>query len=335
MTARPIVLILTLIPLFTSLGCDRSGILKESRLIMDTIVNISLPSSQDAHKNGVIQKAFRKMEELESLVSKYNRESEIALINRLKVDDKILLSDETFSVLKKAIDLSEMTQGAFDITISPLVDLWSSYKESDTIPGRDEVERARLKVGYKNIILDANGHLRLASEDTDIDLSGIAKGYVVDEATKILKENGVKSGLIDAGGDIYCFGAGPSKKGWRIGIRNPREASLLGTLTLSDKAVATSGDYQRFYIKKKTRYSHIIDPRSGYPVSELPMSVTVIAPDCATADGLATAISVMGPRDGLRLAEELKDIEAIIVSKDDDFLKIDFTSGAREFYDQP
>ncbi|MDB4349356.1 FAD:protein FMN transferase [Omnitrophica bacterium] len=334
MITRFVILFLALSSAFISAGCGRDVALKESRFIMDTVVNIKVRLSAEDNARQAIEEAFSKMKELERLISKYDEASEVALINRSRADDKIAISPDTALVLKKAKKLAEMTNGAFDITVAPLVDLWNSYKEKNGVPTQDEIERVCLRIGFVNILFEGDRNLRLLRDDIRIDLSGIAKGYVVDEAIKVLKANGIRNGLVDAGGDIFCLGQGPDENGWRIGIRNPRKESLIGTLNLSDKAVATSGDYQRFFVKDKKRYSHIIDPRNGYPVSDTPMSVTVLAPDCITADGLATAISVMGSHDGLKLAEDLEDIEAIIISKQEGTLKIDVTSGVKNFYEK-
>jgi thiamine biosynthesis lipoprotein len=137
---------------------------------------------------------------------------------------------------------------------------------------------------------------------------------------------------VNAGGDIYCLGRGPEGRGWRVGIKNPRADSLIGILKVSDRAVATSGDYERFHIVDGNRYSHIIDPRTGYALSGTPMSVTVVADDCATADGLATAVFVEGPAGGMAMAREAG-VDVIIISKDGASLKTEMTDGAKEIFE--
>jgi len=308
-------------------GCENSPeIVQESRFLMGTMVSIKAPSS------AAIEKSFFRVKEVADLMNKYDSKSECAFINRLKAGETIKISTDMAFVIKKALELNQITRGAFDVTISPLVDLWSSTKETRQVPSKKEILLALSKVSSKYILLRDDGTLRFSSQGTNIDLSGLAKGYVVDKAVEVLKKNGIKNGLVDAGGDIYCLGSGPHREGWRIGVKHPRGAGLIGMLTLTDKAVATSGDYQKYYTINKHRYSHLIDPRIGYPVSEIPMSVTVIAPDCVTADGLATAISIMGPQEGLRLIERLEAVEAIIISKDEGELRIDTTSGIKDVY---
>ena len=323
---------LSLILFLILTGCQRTELVQESRLMMDTIVSIKAPHSSQNNVRPAIEGAFSRMEEIEKLMNKYDQDSECARINRLRPGDEIEISPEVASVLKKAHELNRITEGAFDITVSPLVDLWDFYKGKDEIPTSEEVKAVLTRVGKRKLILN-DRVVSFTQDGITIDLSSIAKGFAVDEAIRALKESGIENGLVDAGGDIYCLGSGPDKKGWRVGIRHPRKKEFLGSLILKDRAVATSGDYEKFFIVGENRYSHILDPRSGYPVSDLPMSVTVVASDCITADGLATAISVLGPRDGLRFAEGLDGVEALVVSRGKRDLKVDMTSGLKKIYE--
>ncbi|MFH1753889.1 MAG: FAD:protein FMN transferase [Candidatus Omnitrophota bacterium] len=334
MTGRPLVLSLIIMIAFTSSGCDKPSSFKRSRLIMDTIVNIKVSEPSSLLQKKAVAMAFDEMEELEKVLSKYDEASEVALINRMHKEESLPLGRDTAFLLSKALDLYSLTEGAFDVTVSELVDLWNDSKRASTLPSSEEIEEARTLVGSGYLRLDVDGTLTLKREGVKLDLSGIAKGYAVDRAVAVLKDSGIESGIVDAGGDIYCFGPGPRGKEWRVGVRNPRDDSLIGALSLRDAAVATSGDYYRFFIIGEKRYSHIIDPRTGSPVSETPMSVTVIAPDCLTADAMATAITVMGPSIGLDFAENQREIEAIIISKDGDGFKVELTSGAKALYEE-
>ncbi len=334
MIIRHIILSLTTLLIGASLGCDGDTLFKESRLIMDTIVNIKVSNGRTPHLKTAVNMALNNMEELEKSLNKYDRESEVSRINKMRADDRIPIGPDMAFLLNRALELRASTGGAFDVTISPLVDLWKNAGKDGFIPSREEIEKARSNVGTEDLILNDDNSLIMGRDGIKLDLSGIAKGYAVDQAISVLKANGVKNGIVEAGGDIHCFGRGPRNKEWRIGVRNPRKDSIIGVLALRDKAVATSGDYYRFFIKDGKRYSHIIDPRTGYPVSDSPMSVTVIAPDCLTADALATAITVMGPSEGLRFAEGLNGIEAIIISRDGEELRIDLTSGAKNIYEE-
>lgn len=315
-------------------GCGRETMTSESRLAMGTIVTVKIPHAAKEDVRSAIKESFRKVDEVERLINKYDQNSECAAINRLAPGSTIRISRQMSFVLRKALELHNVTGGAFDVTVSPLIDLWDLYKEKNALPPTGEIKEALLKVGSRNIALDEEDLLSFVQDGAEINLSGIAKGYAVDQVVSILRKKGIKNGLVDAGGDIYCLGPGLDNRGWRIGIKHPRKDSrFIGQLTLFDKAVATSGDYQDFFVVNKRRYSHILDPRNGYPVSDTPMSVTVVAPGCLTADGLATAITVMGAVEGFRLAEELEEIDAVIVSDTSGGLKIDITSGLKDSYE--
>lgn len=322
-----------LIPLLLS-GCGDKPIASQTRLIMDTVVNIQV-EGDDPGSQETIDRAFSKMGDLEAILSSHIEESEISRINKLTHGRDLPLSRDAEEVIGRAIEISRLTSGAFDVTVSPLVELWKAYGSSGMIPPEERIEEARSKVGIDKLILTDGGALNFAEEGMSIDLSALAKGYIVDEAVDILKSGGVGDGLVDAGGDIYCIGDGPSGNGWHVGVKNPRGGAILGRLSLSDKAVATSGDYERYFTVDGERYSHIVDPRTGYAIPDMPMSVTVVANDCITADALSTAISVIGQEEGLRLAERLGDVEAIVITEGEGGgFAVDYTSGIEDIYEE-
>lgn len=313
-------------------GCAREEVVHETRIMMETLVSIKAPLRAQRSARSAIEESFLKMEETQGVMNRFEKQSEVSRINNVRPGEKIRLSTEMSRILNKCVELNRISDGAFDITATPLINLWGDYKEKEELPTRREIIDALESVGTENINLKGNT-LYIRHEGVKIDLSGIAKGYVVDEGVKILKERGIKNCLIDAGGDMYCLGDGPDNKGWHVGIRHPREDSLIGMLTLNNQAVATSGDYQKFFMVGGKRFSHIIDPRTGYPVKNNVMSMTVITNDCIMADGLATALMVLGPVKGLRLVEELKDVEAIAVTNGRDGLIVNTTSGIKDLYE--
>ncbi|HIE43941.1 MAG TPA: FAD:protein FMN transferase, partial [Candidatus Omnitrophica bacterium] len=197
------------------------------------------------------------------------------------------------------------------------------------IPKKEEIEKARTRVGWEKIILTSQGEVGFAVDHVSINLGGIAKGYIVDKAIMYLKEKGIRSALINAGGDMYCLGKKRKGEPWQIGIRHPRKKdAIIGVVKLYDKAIATSGDYEKFFTLHGKRFSHIINPSTGYPVDNNVIQATVIAPICADADALATALMVMGTEKGLRLIEGLKDTEAVMIEEDKmGKLLIHYTSG--------
>ncbi|HLG31007.1 MAG TPA: FAD:protein FMN transferase, partial [Candidatus Brocadiales bacterium] len=208
--------------------------------------------------------------------------------------------------------------GAFDITCGPLCKLWKEVGKSGILPTNEALEKILSAVGYEKINLDAEKQaLSFQQAGMELDVGGIAKGYAVDEAIKVLKGHGIESALVEAGGDLYTMGTKPGGELWRIGIQDlnhPDNAeTFLGKLKIKDCAVATSGDYQRFVVINGKKYSHIVNPLTGWPVENVP-SVTVIANDALTADALATALSVMGAKEGIELAQSIPGVEALIIS---------------------
>lgn len=328
--------IIAFVLLLSLAGCAREAVTEESRLMMGTVVNMKIAS--DAQKDflkDVIESSFSKMEEIESITNRFDEKSETALINKANPGEEITLSPQMSSVIKKSLELNSITEGAFDVTISPLAELWGFYgKEKPAVPSSGDIENVLARTGTDKITFNDKGTLRINRDGIDLDFSGIAKGCAVDEAVKVLKSKGINNALIDAGGDLYCLGEGPHKTGWRVGVRHPRERRFLGVLTLIDKAVATSGDYENYFFIDGKRYSHILDPRSGYPVSGGPLSVTIVAQDCMTADGLATAMSVLSTLEGLQLAEALDGVDAMLVSEINGELRVDTTSGLRDIYER-
>lgn len=294
--------ILPILLLCGSCASQRETTTSNSKILMDTLVEIKILDKNTA----AIEAAFRELERIDKKFNVYNKNSEVHFINSSK-SKKIPISDEMKNLLNFSIYISSITDGAFDVTIFPLVRLWN-VKESEKPPSDAEIQRLISQIGYKRIALK-NSSLIKERADIMLDFGGVAKGYAVEKAVKVLKEHGVKSGLINAGGDIKLFG----DKSWNIGIAHPRKPNrLLGILKLKDVAIVTSGDYERYFIKDNKRYHHIMNPKTGRPAEGI-MSVTVIAPDCILADALSTAIFVMGVERGLKLVELLQDVRCIIV----------------------
>ncbi|RKY10101.1 MAG: FAD:protein FMN transferase [Planctomycetota bacterium] len=299
------------------------------RLVMGTFANITAVASDDETIKASIEAAFDKLVEVDEMMSDYKADSELSVVNRDAFAGPVKVSDELFEVLKASVDYSRKTQGAFDITVGPVVELWRRAAKDGKKPGEEELAEARAGVGYEKLILDEeNKTVRFAVVGMKLDLGAIAKGYGVDRAIEEMKKAGAAGGLVDVGGDICCFGASPKFDNiWRVGLEAPSGVSdYLLVLKLSDTAIATSGDYRRFVVVDGRRYSHIIDPATTASAGEL-TSVTVIAARAMDADALATAVSVMGRAKGLGLIESINNAEAIIIPADK---KLEFvkTSGA-------
>ncbi len=300
-----------------------------SRIVMGTFANITAVAADDKTIKASIDAAFEKLVEVDEMMSDYKAGSELSAVNRDAFAKPVKVSDELFEVLKASVDYSRKTQGAFDITVGPVVELWRRTEKDGTKPGEKELAQAKARVGYEKLILDEkNKTVRFAVESMKLDLGGIAKGYAIDLAIEEMKKAHAAGGLVDVGGDMRCFGASPKFDNiWRVGLEDPSGASrYLLVLKLSDAAIATSGDYRRFVMVDDKRYSHIIDPATTASAGEL-TSVTVIAARAMDADALATAVSVMGRTKGLQLIESIDNAEAIVIPADKK-LELVKTSGA-------
>jgi len=228
-------------------------------------------------------------------------------------------------ILETAMKVSRATSGAFDPTLGEVVHLWGFGRDDPHLPDPGEIAQALDKAGYKQVPAGQNFP---EGQDIWFDLGGVAKGYAVDEAVRALKEAGVKAGIVNAGGDLRSFGVRPRRGYWKIGVQDPdNPQELAGVLEIKEGAVATSGDYQRYFEEGGIRYHHILDPATGYPAQSGLRGTTVIAPDGATADALATAAFVMGPEKGLALLERWEGVEGVLITDDGTILT---TSGIGE-----
>ncbi len=291
--------------------------------MMGTFVQVSSPYKEAASI------VFAEIKRIEDLLSKYNPDSEVSKLNKSGI---LSVSPETFYIIKKSKEFWQLSDGAFDITVAALVDLWGFTDKKYSLPAEERIKNVLELVGSDKIILnDSDNMIKFKSLGMKIDLGAIAKGYAVDCAVKKLREKGIKSCLITAGGQVYALGDKPrpsSKalfhlnegrgkfgKPWKIAIRDPREKGIVDYLELKDKSVATSGDYEQFFIKDNRRYSHILNPKTGYPADSGVISVTVIASSGLTADALSTAIFVLGKEKGEALAKKFSDVQVKIIDK--------------------
>ncbi|KPK41468.1 MAG: hypothetical protein AMJ78_05430 [Omnitrophica WOR_2 bacterium SM23_29] len=329
--------LLVFVPLFITLtlGCSKTPTYSRTEFVMGTSVVISVFDSDKSKQTikAAVDAAFEEIKRVDTLMSNYKDNSEVSEINRLKGGERIKVSDETMEVLRRSREISALTKGAFDITVLPLLELWGFYGDSNTDrrPADKEIRAVLKSVGYKKLKLGGGNSVIKSKDGVKIILGGIAKGYAVDRAVRILKSRGIKSVLVEAGGDLICAGVKPDKNLWKIAIRHPRvKHKPIAILETEGCAIATSGDYENYHIVEGKRCSHIIDPRRGYPRGDLPASVTVIAKDVATADGLATAVFVLGPVEGMKFVENTPDIEAIIISDEAGEIKTVVSSGLKE-----
>ena len=314
--------------LFAVLACtpQKDKIYRKSKILMDTIITISAVSDSSDKAEMAIDKAFSEIEKIDKLVNFFSDKSEVSEINKNAGQKPVKVSYETFEALEKAIYASEKTNGAFDVTIGPEISLWDFHNK---IKPEDKAIKKRLPlVTYRGLILNKKiPSVYLKKRGMLIDPGGMAKGYAADRAVEAMKKNGIKSGLVAIAGDIKTFGIKPDGKHWRIGIRNPRAIpplvkggegglsdEIMATMEMTDMAISTSGDYERYFIIEGKRYHHILNPKTGYPADGC-QSVSVIAKDGAITDPFSTGIFILGPEKGLKLLEEMG-LDGIIVDKD-------------------
>lgn len=260
--------------------------------------------------------AIAEIRRVEALMTTWKPDSEISRINAAAGKSAVAVGDETFGIVKESVHASELSEGTFDITFHTLHGLWKFDEDLDPHPPATKDVAARLPfVGYKNIKLDeAKKTVMLAKERTQIGLGGIAKGYAVDRAVKVLEQAGLTSFFVQAGGDLFARGKKADGSDWQAGIRDPRgaEGSYFAKLPLSDHAFSTAGDYERSYVIGNKRYHHIIDPRTGQPATAC-RSVTIWAESALVADEIDDAVFILGPEKGMKLVESLDGVGAVIV----------------------
>ncbi|MFZ2147329.1 MAG: FAD:protein FMN transferase [Sedimentisphaerales bacterium] len=307
------------------------------RLVMGTFARTVVIAEDSNTAKKCIENAFAEIYKVDELMSDYKSDSEISQVNRDGFKKAVPLSKSTYEVLQRSIEFSKLTDGAFDVTVGPLVDLFRKAKDKQVLPNEDEIALAKLKVGFEKLKLDdQNRTVQFTVDGMRLDLGGIAKGYAVDKAIEAMQHSGAIGGMVDIGGDIRCFGAPlKNKPHWLVGVQNPNlnkdidDSDLVLKLKLTNGAVATSGDYQQFVLIEGKRYSHIIDRKTGKSAQGL-SSVTIIADNATDADALATAVSVMGAEKGIALIEKLPATEAIFITSQPEY-EIIKTTGAEKY----
>ncbi len=305
------------------------------REMMGTFAQITVAASDEQQAQQWIDAAFERMKKINREMNDHDPNSPISQLSLTAHLQSVAVSPELFEVIEASIRYSQLSDGAFDITVGPEVQLWRQMQKTGQQPDPNAFAAAKAKVGYEKLILDqTNRTVKFAIEGMKLDVGAIAKGYAVDLAVKTLQQKGVVGGMVDIGGNIRCFGTGPGKNGqWLIGLQDPRkDNSILLKLRLNDMAVATSGDYRRFAVVGGQSYSHILNPRSAESVKEL-ASVSIIAPTATDADALSTTVSVLGKDKGLALIERLENTAAIVMTSQEPEKMIQ-TPGVQRFVEK-
>jgi len=301
----------------------RERLVQRARVSMGTELRVTLWTG-DEHAAGVaIEAVFNEFERLESLMSVWRAGSDIQRLNAAAGQGAVAVSPDVIAVLRDARQISEWTDGRFDVTFAALSDVWRfDHQDQDNrLPDMNEVRRRLPLIDYKALEIDDRaGTARLARAGMRVNLGGIGKGFAVDHGIAILQRAGFKNFTIQSGGDLFAAGLKDGRP-WRFGLQDPRGPTgrTFAAVELSDSSFSTSGDYERYFMKDGRRYHHIIDPRSGMPARGC-RSVTILAPNATLADGLSTGVFLLGPADGMALVNRLQNVDAVIVTSTNEVL---------------
>ena len=289
--------------------------------LMGNRFEITVEAKTATETDFFLKKAVEEISRIEALLSTYQETSETNLINKNAGLKPVKVSDEVFSLIKRSKKISEITDGTFDITYGSIDQrFWNFDTEMTELPDEVLARKSIALIDYRNIILNTEEKtVFLKNKGMRIGFGGIGKGYAAEKTKNLLKNLGVKAGIINASGDLSCWGIAENGKPWTIGIAHPDFAELpFSTLEVTDLSVATSGNYEKFVMINGKKYSHTINPKTGFPVHGI-KSVTVISPNAEISDALATPITILGTEKGLTLINQLKDIECIIIDDDNKF----------------
>jgi thiamine biosynthesis lipoprotein len=305
--------------LFSSAGCGMQKEVLLSGRTMGTFYHIKVVTSYFEDLSGLQTRIDARLEEINQSMSTYRPDSEISRYNRLPAAETMAVSADFGAVLKVAKTIHRLSGGAWDGTIKPLVNLWGFGNARPVVAAPDKLEIAKhlANIGFEHIRFLDDGRIGKQIPGLTLDLASIAKGFGVDAVAAVIHKAGYPDFLVEIGGEIVASGVRKDGLPWVVGINRPvPEATanaVYRAVSLTRGAMATSGDYRIFFELDGIRYAHVIDPRTGYPVQNRAASVTVVAPDCTLADGLATALMVMGVKDGLALINRLQKVECLII----------------------
>lgn len=286
--------------------------------LMGNRFEISVVGDDEQWAENLIESAILEIRRIENLLTTFSDRSQTNQINANAGIKPVKVNKEVFELVQRSIKISELTQGAFDITYGSIDKrLWNFDQSMTSLPDKETAKKMVRLINYKNVVLDKdNCTVFLKEKGMRIGFGGIGKGYAADRAKFVLQQNGVTGGVVNAAGDLTTWGAQPNGEPWTVGIADPAvKHRPFSYLNISDTAVATSGNYEKYAIIDGKKYSHTIDPKTGFPVSGI-KSVTIICPSAELADALATPVTVMGIKAGLDLINQMKGIACVIIDDD-------------------
>ncbi len=284
-----------------------------------------------------IDAALEKIKSLEALLTFNAPGGDVNKLNDYAGKQSVELQPETLLVLKESQEVAELSGGAFDVTVGPIVKSWGIGTDNARIPSETELKELLPLVNYKNLLIEGNtAYLKQAGQM--VDLGGIAKGYAGDAAIEVYKKQGITSAFINLGGNVVTLGTKPDGSSWTVGVRNPRPAGeedqIVGMITVADKAVVTAGDDQRYFEVDGVRYHHILNPHTGYPAQSDLMSVTLVTDSSLLADALDTAVYILGLEKGREMLENYGGVEAVFITRDKKIYVTDGLKDSFEFFDE-
>lgn len=295
---------------------------KHTLKLMGSRFDITIVAKDSLEANGHIDLAVNEIVRIERLISSWDENSQTSEINRNAGIKPIKVDAELFDLIERAMGISKLTDGAFDISYASMDKIWKFDGSMTVMPSEESIRASVAKVGFQNIILDRERHtVFLKLEGMKIGFGAIGKGYAADRAKELLMSKGVISGIVNASGDMNTWGKQPDGKEWKVAITNPMDKNkVFALLPITNGAVVTSGNYEKYVTFNNLQYTHIIDPRTGYPATGI-ISVTIFAPKAELADALATSVFVMGKEVGLNRIEQLPMVECIIIDDKGNVIK--------------
>lgn len=306
-------------------NCSISQLYKKQVLLMGNQFEISAVTHIKEFADEVINAAITEIQRIEKLLTTYREDSETNLINRFAGVQPVKVSAETFDLVERCLRISHVTQGAFDISYGSVdKKLWNFDATATALPGKKTAMQMVRLINYRNIILNRDEQtIFLKEKGMRIGFGGIGKGYAAERAKAVMQQMGCESGIVNASGDLTAWGLQPNGKPWIIGIVNPNLTNTaFGSINITNMAVATSGNYEKYIIINGKKYSHTISPKTGLPVTGI-KSVTIIAPNAEIADAMATPVTIMGIKAGLYMINQMTNIAAIIIDDDDNIYASD------------
>lgn len=301
--------------LFLSFTSFSQQVFKKQAVLMGSVFEIVIVENDSARAQQYFQKTIDEIERIENLISEWRPHTQISQVNQNAGLKPVKVDREVFELTQRAIKYSTLTDGAFDISIAALDKVWVFDGSMDVLPSEDAIKKSIENVGYQHILLDSlNSTIFLEKKGMKIGFGSIGKGYAADKGRELLQALGVKGGIVNASGDLSAWGMQPNGKPWNVGVNNPfKSHKMLKVLKLKNGSVATSGSYEKFAEIHGKRYSHIINPKTGWPSSGL-TSVTVSGSSAEFSNFLSTSIMVLGKKEGRKLISKYSDYKAIIIS---------------------